>query len=139
MPSPQAVRIYDASELMLKTALPSDCRIFQANMPLQVMDQLARESAKLCTYLIYQDRVRMNSSGATPVHEINLEISLYGTLSDVDDMVKAINGLCLGSPVSASGWQFILLPAQAGRRDVWEPRIQVKREWLQFRGFAIEP
>lgn len=131
--------IYDAFEAVLKTALPKDCRIFQANMPLQLMSTLTRETAKLCTYLVFQDRIRVNSSGATPVHEVSIEISLYGTLDDTNSMAASINELLLGQEIKSAGWHFILKSAQAGKRDVWEPGIQVKREWLQYQGFAIEP
>ena len=131
--------IYDAIETMLKAVVPADCRIFHANMPLQLMDQLTRSTAKLCTYLVFQDRIHMNSSGATPIHEITIEFSFYGSLSDVDDMAKDLNTLLVGTEVNAGGWRFILAPAQNGRQDIWEPRLQVKREWLRFTGFAIEP
>ena len=138
--SHQAARVYDALEELIRSVVPSDCRIFQANMPLQLMDQLARESARICTYLVFQDRRRQNSSGATLVHDISVEFSFYGSLAAVDDMTTALTGLFTGSIVESSGWRFCLHPnQQSGRRDVWEPRISVKREWLQFEGIAIEP
>ena len=133
------VTIYDAIETMLKPVLPQDCRIFQADMPLQVMDSLTRESAKLCAYLIFQDRIHMNSSGATSVHEVVIEFSFYGSLADVDSMAAELSALLVGSEVNAAGWRFVLTPAPTGKRDIWEPRIQVKREWIQYRGLAIEP
>ena len=133
------VNIYDAFETLIKTALPKDCRIFQANMPLQLMDQLTRETAKLATWLIVTDKVRVNSSGISPVHEVTIEISVYGSLTDVDTMAYDLNSVLVGQETSSKGWRFVLVPGQAGKRDVWEPRIQVKREHLQFRGFAIEP
>jgi hypothetical protein len=132
--------IYDAIEAVLKAALPADCRIFPVNMPLQLMDQLARETAKLCTYLIFQDRIRQTASGATPVHDITLEISVYGTLADVDSMANDLTTLLVGQEVTAQGWRFYLRPSQAaGRRDVWDPRIAVKREYIQFQGLVIAP
>ena len=138
--SPAAARIYDAIEAMLKTVLPKGCRIFHANMPLQVMDQLQRETAQLCTYILQQDIIRRNTSGATPVHEVIIEVSFYGSLTDVDGMAAALNGLLIGSEIESEGWRFCLYPSpQAGKRDIWEPRIQAKRDWLQYRGFAIEP
>jgi len=138
--SHQDARIYDGIEALLKTVTPEGCRIFHANMPLQVMDQLQRESAQLCTYLVQSDVIRRNSSGATPVHEVTIEVSFYGSLADVDDMASDLNALLVGNEIEAQGWRFCLYPApQTGKRDIWEPRIQVKREWLQFRGFAIEP
>ena len=133
------VNIYDAFEGLLKTALPQDCRIFQANMPLQQMDQLAREAARLCTWLIVTDRVRVNSDGSSPVHEVMIEISVYGSLEDVDTMATDLKDVLIGHETASCGWRFALVPGQAGKRDVWEPRIAAKREHLQFRGFAIEP
>ena len=138
--SPAAARIYDAIEAMLRAVVPNGCRIFHANMPLQVMDQLQRESAQLCTYLLQQDIIRQNTSGPTPVHEVILEVSFYGSLADVDDMAADLSALLIGNEIEAQGWRFCLYPSpQSGKRDIWEPRIQVKREWLQFKGFAIEP
>jgi len=138
--SPKAAQIYDAIEVLLKSVIPADCRIFQANMPLQLMDSLARETTRLCTYLIFQDRVRQNSSGRTPVHEIILEVSFYGNLTDVDQMAGDFNAAVIGKSVMSAGWNFILRPSQSvGRRDIWEPRIAVKREYLQMQGLAIEP
>ena len=141
MPQSQTdARIYDALEEILKAVVPTGCRIFHANMPLQLMDQLARESMKICTFLVQQDRIRMNTSGITPVHDVIVEVSFYGSLADVDDMAKALNTALIGNDIEALGWHFCLYPSQqAGKRDVWDPRIQVKREWLQFRGLAIEP
>ena len=131
--------IYDAIETMLKAVVPADCRIFHANMPLQLMDTLTRETAKLCTYLVFQDRIHLNSSGASSVHEVTIEFSFYGMLSDVDAMAKDLNTLLVGTEVNAGGWRFVLVPAQNGKQDIWDPRIQVKREWLRYTGFAIEP
>ncbi|MBQ6508076.1 MAG: hypothetical protein IJI07_01260 [Flexilinea sp.] len=131
--------MHDAFETILKAALPKDCRIFSINMPLQLMNTLTRETAKLCTYLIQQDRIRLNSSGASPVHEVTIEVSLYGSLDEINSMAASVNGMLLGQEIKASGWRFVLKPAQPGKRDVWEPGIQVKREWLQYQGFAIEP
>lgn len=133
------IKIYDAFELLLKTAVPQDCRIFHANMPLQLMDQLTRDTAKLCTWLLFQDRIHVNSSGGTSVHEIIIEISVFGTLDDVDSMARSITEVLVESVVTSGGWKFILTPDTAGKRDIWEPRIQVKREWLRLKGFAIEP
>lgn len=137
--SQQAPQVYDAIEALIKSVVPEDCRIFQANMPLQLMGSLERETMRICTYLLVQDRVRNNASGSTPVHEILLEVSFYGSLEDVDTMSKALTGLICGQTVTSEGWSFALVAGQAGKRDVWEPRITVKREHLQFRGFAIEP
>ena len=140
MQSTQAARIYDGIEALLKAVVPTGCRIFHANMPLQVMDQLQRETAQLCTYLVQQDNIRMNSSGPTPVHEVLVEVSFFGSLADVDDMAANLSALLIGNEITAEGWRFCLYPSpQSGKRDIWEPRIQVKREWLQFKGFAIEP
>ena len=133
------VKVYDAFESLLKTALPKDCRIFQANMPLQLMDTMQRENVKLATWLIVTDKVRINTDGASPVHEVTIEVSVYGTLDDVDAMAYDLNSVLVGQEVSASGWRFVLVPGQAGKRDIWDPRIASKREHLQFRGFAIEP
>jgi hypothetical protein len=108
-------------------------------MPLQLMNTLTRETAKLCTYLIFQDRIHLNSSGATPVHEITIEISLYGSLDEITGMAASVNEMLLGAEVNSEGWRFVLRHAQAGKRDIWEPGIMVKREWLQYQGLAIEP
>ena len=138
--SQPAARVYDALEQLIKGVLPADCKVFQANMPLQIMDSLQRETMRICTYLIYQDRIRINSSGITPVHEVMIEISCYGTLNDVDDMARALNELFIGHELVSLGWRFALYPSpQSGKRDIWEPRVRVKREWLQFKGIVIEP
>ena len=132
--------IYEVIEALLKAVLPQDCRIYQGNMPMQLMDQLQRETMRICTYLVFQDRIRMNSSGATTVHEIIVEFSLFGSLSDANDMANSVSELFIGQTVEVGGWHISLFPApNVGKRDIWEPRVAVKREWLQFKGFAIEP
>ena len=134
------VTIYEAFEAVIRqAAIPPDCRIFQANMPLQNMDALARESALLCTYLISKDRARLNTDGRTPVHEVTIEVSFFGTLAEVDKMSADLSELLVSSVVTAKGWTFDLVHAPTGKRDIWEPRIQGKREFIQFQGFAIEP
>jgi len=137
--SQQAPRIYDAFESLIRNAVPEDCKVFQANMPLQLMDSLARETMRVCTYLLIQDRVRNTASGSTPVHEVLIEVSFYGSLDDADTMSKDLTAQICGQTVTAEGWSFSLVAGQAGKRDVWEPRITVKREHLQFRGLAVEP
>ena len=49
--SQQAPQVYDAIEALIKSVVPEDCRIFQANMPLQLMGSLERETMRICTYL----------------------------------------------------------------------------------------
>lgn len=133
------VNIYTAFEAVLKAALPQDCKIFQANMPQQNMDSLARESAKICTYIIYKDRARLNTSGRTPVHEIAVEVSIFGTLAEADKMSNDLTDMLVSQVVESNGWNFDLVHAPTGKRDIWDQRIQGKREYLQFQGFAIEP
>ena len=132
--------IYEAIETILKAVLPQDCRIYHANIPLQVQDQLQRETMRLCSYLVFQDRVHVNSSGPTPVHEVIIEFSFYGNLTDASEMANDLTAMLVGDTVTSKGWRFCLYPAPgSGKRDVWEPRVAVKREWLQLKGFAIEP
>ena len=133
------VMSYTDIEALLRSVLPEDCKIFQANMPFQTMDALARASARICTYLVFRDRVHINTSGITPVHQVTIEFSLYGQIEDVDSMAAALAAKFAEASVVSEGWTFDLVPASNGKRDVWEPNIQAKREYLQYQGIAIAP
>ena len=135
--SQQAPRVYDAIESLIRAAVPSDARVFQANMPFQVMGTLARETARIVTYMITTDRRRVNSSGATPVHEITLEVNFYGSLADADDMANNFSNLVTGEEYKVKKWTIVI--DQQSRRDIWEPQVAVKHIWTQFKGLAIEP
>lgn len=138
MPQSQATpQIYDAVTDLLKAVLPEDCRIFHGAVPLQVLDSLQRQAARICVWLISSDQPRVNTSGATPVHEITLEASLFGQLGDIDSMVVSLTEATTGNEIEVDGWTFDI--DVRTRRDMWEAQIQTKRAWLQFRGLVIEP
>lgn len=134
----QAVQpVYDAIETLIRAAVPSDAKVFQANMPFQIMSTLQRETARIVTYLISADRRRVNSSGATPVHEITIEINFFGTLQDADEMASAFSDLITGEEYTTKGWTIAI--DQQSRRDIWEPQVAVKHIWTQYKGLAIAP
>ena len=135
--SQAAQPIYDAIETLIKAAVPADAKVFQANMPFQIMSTLQREAARIVTYLISADRRRVNSSGATPVHEITLEINFFGTLQDADEMASAFSDLITGEEYTTKGWTIAI--DQQSRRDIWEPQVAVKHVWTQYKGLAIAP
>ena len=137
MPSQQAQPVYNAIEHLIRAAVPSDAKVFQANMPFQVMGTLQREAARIVTYLITADRRRVNTSGATPVHELTIEVNFFGTLTDADSMANAFSDLVTGEEYKVNGWTIDL--DQQSRRDIWEPQVAVKHVWTQFRGLAIGP
>jgi len=138
MPQSQATpQVYDAVTALLKAALPDDCRIFHGAVPLQVLDSLQRQTAHICVWLITADKVRINSSGSTPVHEITIEASLFGSLEDIDDMASELIALTTGEEIEAKYWTFDI--DLRTRKDMWEPQIQTKRVWLQLAGIAIAP
>lgn len=139
MPSQQQPSIYDAFEAFLRSVLPEGCKIFQANMPFQQMQSLARETAQVCTWLISADVPRVNSSGRTPVHDMTIEVNLFGTLAEADANANAVIDALVGEQILSEGWDFVLHQARPGRRDIWEPQVQVKRVWLSFSGLVIEP
>ena len=137
MPSQAVQPVYDAIEALIRAAVPSDAKVYQANMPFQVMSTLQRETAMIVTYLISADHRRVNSSGATPVHEITIEINFFGTLQDADEMASAFSDLVSGEEYTAKGWTIAI--DQQSRRDIWEPQASVKHVWTQFKGLAIAP
>ena len=136
MPSPAVQPVYDALEDLIRAAVPASAKIYQANMPFQVMSTLQRETARIVTYQISADRRRVNSSGSTPVHEITVEVNFYGTLEDADGMAAAFSDLVSGEEYEVDGWTIAI--DQQNRRDIWEPQVAVKHVWTQFRGLAIE-
>ena len=133
------VSIYDAFDHLLQSILPKDCRVFRINMPFQQMQSLTRETAKLCIWLITSDVVRVNTSGPTPVHEVSIDISVFGTLEEVNSMSNTITEVLVGSDVESLGWHFVLRHRIPGKQDIWEPQIQDKRIYLQLTGIVIEP
>jgi len=89
------------------------------------------------TYLITGDRLRVNSSGATPVHEISVDLNFFGTLTDADAMANAFGALASGEEYTTNGWTITI--DQQNRRDIWEPQVAVKHVYMQFKGLAIAP
>ena len=135
--SQAAPRVYDAIESLIRAAVPADAKVFQANMPFQVMGTLQREAARIVTYLITADKRRVNSSGSTPVHEITVDVNFFGSLADADDMANAFSDLVTGEEYKVRQWTIII--DQQNRRDIWEPQVAVKRVYAQFKGLAIAP
>ena len=133
------VTIYDAFDAVLKEMLPEDCRLFRLTMPLQLIQSLIRDNVKLCVWSLSSDQIRVNTSGATPVHEVSIDISVFGTLEEAAAMASAILAGLIGSDVESSGWHFVLRQRQPGKQDLWEPQIQTRREWIQLTGIVIEP
>lgn len=125
---------YEVFEAILKAAL-SDVLVFQANMPFVKMDELARASVKVVTYLFYQDTERVTSSGASGVHDVVIEVNLFGPLEDIDRMANALNVLLLNDDVTVGRWTFTL--GIKDKKDIWEPDIKAKRLWLQYKGLMI--
>ena len=126
---------YEAFEALLKEALPNT-PVFQANMPFAKMDELARAAAKTVTYLFFQDTQRVNSSGPSGVHNVVIEINLFGPLAEIDAMAAALNELFLADDVTADRWTFCL--SVKDKKDIWEPNIKAKRIWIQYSGLMIE-
>lgn len=135
--SQEVPRVYDAIENLIKAAVPADAKVYQANMPFQVMSTLTREASRIVTYLITADRRRVNSSGATPVHDITVELNFYGSLHDCDDMANAFSDLVTGEEYTTKKWTIAI--DQQSRRDIWEPQVAVKHIWAQYKGLAIAP
>lgn len=131
----ESITQYEAFEKVIKTAIP-DTLVFQANMPLIKMDELARSTVKIVTYLFYQDTERVTSSGASGVHDVIIEINLFGPLEEIDRMAKSLNTLLLNDNVSIDTWTFVL--SVKDKKDVWEPNIKSKRLWIQYKGIMIE-
>ena len=133
------VTIYDAFDSILKSMLPADCKVFRLSIPMQMINSLTRETAKLCVWMLTGDQIRVNTSGATPVHEVTIDVSVFGTLEDASDMANTLLAGFIGKGIEADGWHFELRQKMPGKQDLWEPQIQDKRVWLQLTGIVIEP
>ncbi len=125
---------YEAFEAVLKAAMPN-VPVFQANMPFTKMDELARASVKTATYLFYQDTERVNSSGATGVHDVIIEVNLFGPLDEINRMAADLNTLLLNNDLTVRSWLFCL--SVKDKKDIWEPNIKAKRLWIQYKGLMI--
>lgn len=126
---------YEAFETILKAMLPGTL-VYQANMPFVKMDEMARAEAKAVTYLFYQDIERITTSGASGVHDVLIEVNLFGRLEEIDQMAATLNDLLLNDDVTAERWTFAL--SVKDKKDIWEPNIKSKRLWIQYKGIMIE-
>ena len=125
---------HEAFEAVLKSVLPGTL-LYQANMPFVKMDELARAEVKAVTYLFYQDNERVTTSGAAGVHDVLIEVNLFGPLEEIDRMAQALNGLFLNDDIRSGGWTFTL--SVKDKKDIWEPGIKSKRIWIQYKGLMI--
>ena len=125
---------YEAFEAILKSIFP-DIPVFQANMPLLKMDELARAEVKTVTYLFYQDVERVTTSGPSGVHDVVIEVNLFGPLDTIDGMAESLNLVLLSDDVEMSSFTFSLVLKD--KKDVWEAGIKAKRLWLQYKGLMI--
>lgn len=126
---------YSAFEAILKMAFPG-VFVYQANMPFSKMDELTKVSAKTVTYLFYQDRQRVTSTGPSGVHDVLIEVNIFADLAEADAMINALNEILLADDVTVSRWTFSLVVAE--KKDIWEPQIKSKRIWTQYKGIMIE-
>ena len=126
---------YDAFEAILKEALPG-VPVFQANMPFQKMDELARAALKTVTYQFFQDVERVTTSGPSGVHDVIIEVNLFGPLAEIDGMATALNSALLSDDVAAPPFLFTLVLKD--KKDIWEAGIKAKRLWLQYKGLMIK-
>lgn len=125
---------YEAFEAVLKSVFP-DVMVFQANMPFVKMDELARAAVKTVTYLFFQDTERVTTSGASGVHDVVIEVNLFGPLDEIDRMAQELNALLLNDDVQSGQWCFTLV--MKDKKDIWEPNIKSKRLWIQYKGLMI--
>ena len=125
---------YEAFEAVLKGVFPG-VPVFQANMPLLKMDELARAEVKTVTYLFYEDTERVTTSGASGVHDVMIEVNLFGPLDVIGGMAEALNGVLLSDDVEVSPFTFTLVLKD--KKDVWEAGIKAKRLWMQYKGLMI--
>lgn len=128
---------HEAFESILKETLPG-VLVFQANMPFVKMDELAKASVKTVTYLFFTDRPRVTTSGASGVHDVVIEVNVFGQLDEIDKMAAALNSVFLDDDVTADRWTFSLVVDQDGQKDIWEPGIKAKRVFIRYRGLMIE-
>lgn len=125
---------YDAFEAILKEIVPG-VPVFQANMPFQKMDELARAAVKTVTYLFYQDTERVYMDGPSGVHDVVIEVNLFGPLDEIDRMAGALNAVLLSDDVEKAPYTFSLVLKD--KKDIWEPGIKAKRLWMQYKGIMI--
>jgi len=130
----ESITRYEAFEAILKEALPG-VLIYQANMPFVKMDELARAAVKVVTYLFYQDTERVTTSGPSGVHDVVIEVSLFGPLEEIDRMGQVLNDVLLHRDVESGNWVFAL--SMKDKKDIWEPNIKSKRIWLQYKGLML--
>lgn len=126
---------YEAFEAVLKTALPG-VPLWQANMPFLKMDELARAETKTATYLFFKDAERVNSDGPSGVHDVTIEVNLFGPLSALEEMSTAVTALFLKGEPEAEPYRFTLVVQD--KKDIWEPNIKAKRVWIQLKGLMIK-
>lgn len=125
---------YEAFEAILKEIFPG-VPVFQANMPLLKMDELARAEVKTVTYLFYQDTARVTTSGPSGVHDVIIEVNLFGPLDAIDEMAKSLTTVLLSDDVEMDPFVFTLVLKD--KKDIWEAGIKAKRLWMQFSGLMI--
>lgn len=125
---------YEAFEAILKGVFPG-IPVFQANMPLLKMDELARAEVKTATYLFYQDTERVTTSGPSGVHNVIIEVNLFGPLSEIDRMAEELNTVLLSDDVEMEPFVFTLVLQD--KKDIWEAGIKAKRLWMQYKGLMI--
>ena len=138
MPQSQTTQgLYSAVETVLSACMTDTCRLFHANAPLQLIDSIQRQTAQICVWSIASDKIRINSSGITPVHDVTIEVNLIGTLETIDAIALNIINTTTGEEIEAEEWALnIDLKA---KRDFWEGQTGAKRIWLQLTGLAIAP
>lgn len=125
---------YEAFESILREAMPGTL-VYQANMPFTKMDELARAAVKTVTYLFYQDTERVTTSGPSGVHDVVIEVNLFGPLEEIDRMASELSALLLSNDVIREQWTFTL--GMKDKKDIWEPNIKAKRLWIQYKGIML--
>ena len=130
----ESLNQYEAFEKILKAVI-ANVPVWQANMPFTKMDELARAAARTVTYLFFRDVERIRSGEASGVHDVVIEVNLFGPLEDIDGMAAALNSVLLNEEVETDGWLFSLVLRD--KKDIWEPDIKSKRIWLQYGGLMI--
>lgn len=125
---------YEAFESILREAMPGTL-VYQANMPFTKMDELARAAVKTVTYLFYQDTERVTTSGPFGVHDVVIEVNLFGPLEEIDRMASELSALLLSDDVIREQWTFTL--GMKDKKDIWEPNIKAKRLWIQYKGIML--
>lgn len=126
--------MHEAFEEILKETLPGTL-IYPVSMPLLKMDELARAEVKTVTYLFFLDNERRTTSGPSGVHDVLIEVNLFGKLDEIDEMAETLNDLFLSDDVSSDFWTFCLTAKD--KKDIWDPNIKAKRIWIQYKGIAI--